>query len=102
MKFRPLIKPFFVGVTIHMVLYLSIVKYNSEYGHFMCDGSGCWYLLIIDFPMSLLYPEGGNWGVSTYSPFLGSFWWGLVLITVFKLLKFMNRPKSEGRPEETL
>lgn len=75
---------FSLGCTVHLILWLSTVFHS---GRFACEEDGCWRLVVVELPISLAYIGGNASVVTAGSAVIGSLWWGVVVVVLFRFGK---------------
>lgn len=67
---------FFIGLLVHTVAWAVVVwKYLSR-GELACYEGSCYRLIVMDFPVSLLFVAGNSVGLG--SLLLGGLFWGAI------------------------
>lgn len=97
MKSINYLRSFVVGATIHLIIWLITVTSDVGKYNLTCEESSCYFLILIDLPVSILYANWGRVGISTLSPIIGSMWWGVVFIIINLLIHSLKRNERMNR-----
>jgi hypothetical protein len=72
---------FVCGIASHALIWFLMFGFTVSH---LCEESECWSLIIVDFPVSVLYSES-SYSVTYGSLFLGSIWWGGLWVLSYNL-----------------
>ncbi len=76
---------FVIGVIVHLMFWYYTINFDSTPSDNKCGETSCWQLVFLEFPASLLYVSGDSGLVTKGSLFVGSIWWGFILVILLKV-----------------
>jgi hypothetical protein len=83
---KPHVFAFLCGLVSHALIWFLMFGFNVSH---LCEESECWSLIILDFPVSVLYSES-NYSVAYGSLLWGSIWWGILSVLSYNLFFYIR------------
>ena len=81
------------GAVLHVLATTVAILLIDFNGYFECGELSCWVLVLMDFPVSLLFATSSaavTWG----SLLLGSLWWGTLFVLIAAICTRVLRSSS--------
>lgn len=83
-----------VAAAVAHVAVWSIVINADGLLDFCCSELSCWVLILIDFPISLLYAGPTEESITMWSLAAGTLWWAMLSLTLLKLAETLLRERA--------